>query len=192
MTQAYSMTITEERLVDLVNPHKNSAWQFVVCKNCKYEETGTRLSKIVVATSLVDRRDHANQRFSVKVSKDGSVIYARSPYHPQFLMEDFEKNFHNACPETKLAHQAYAYTRRRKQQSPIVHSGLHIVYLKGAPWLPITSTTLAVQSAVFLQRELMDYFKLLWRWEWTLIGWFLQFLGLPMAIKLCTLLFTPS
>ena len=109
MTQAYSMTITEERLANIVNLHKNGPWQFAVCKNCKYEEAGTRLSKIVMAMSLVDRRDHTNQWFSVKVSEDGSVIYAWFPYHPQFLMEDFEKNFHNACPKTKLAHQAYAY-----------------------------------------------------------------------------------
>ena len=103
------MTITEERLVDIVNPHKNSPWQFVVCRNYKYDETGARLSKIAVAALLVDGRDHTNQKLSMKVGKDGVAIYAQSPYHPQFLMEDFENNLHNACPETKFSHQSCAY-----------------------------------------------------------------------------------
>jgi hypothetical protein len=76
-----------------------------------------------VSIAVADARDLVSDRFSLRVSQDGSTIWTKSPLLPQFQLEDWENNFHNKDGQTKMGHSTTAATfqnLREEERTEIV------------------------------------------------------------------------
>ena len=101
--------------VNFQEPQKNGPWLFMLVHNCNVQESGAKMDKVVMSTSFNDGVDFAAKRYKVRVSQDGSIIYATSPYHPNFLMTNPAENFANCDSETISAHKSFATKLKRDE-----------------------------------------------------------------------------
>lgn len=103
------MDSMDSRTINFDQPTKNGKWQFVLCEGCYYEETGTRLTKLVMSTAFQDGRDIAQGHFAVKTNESGTAILARSPDHPAFLYMNAKENFGDVDDATLKGHELLQY-----------------------------------------------------------------------------------
>ena len=101
---ALAIKTDADRDVDITNPSKNGIWNFVVAEGVI--EKDKKMNKLIISTPIMDIRDLT--RYSVTISNDGLVVYAKSPIAPTYLIEDYENVYKDADDETKLGHSVYA------------------------------------------------------------------------------------
>ena len=101
--------------IDLQNPERNAPWQFVPCVNCYDSHSQQQMTNIVMATPVHDPSDFQKKFFHVKLSDDGSSIFAQTPHQPNFMSANWQTAFANSCTNTQKAHSAYHASLQEKR-----------------------------------------------------------------------------
>ena len=101
-----SICVDEEISLDLSNPKENGKWLFV--KSDGVIQGNKKMSVITMSISVPDPRDLFSEHYDIRISADGSTIFAKTPFLSKYQVEDYKMIFRETDAATKLGYSTFA------------------------------------------------------------------------------------